>query len=113
MKYEEEVKQRWENTKEYKEFKVRGNESSDIMIIFEEFKELTHLKYDSLEVLNQVKKLKDFITNNYYTCSDEILYNLGQMYVADERFKNNIDKVGGIGCAEFVKKAIEEYCRLK
>jgi hypothetical protein len=32
------------------------------------------------------------------------------MYVADERFKNNIDK-HGTGTAEFVSKAIEIYCK--
>ena len=83
------------------------------MVIFEEFGTLMHLKPNDLEVLSKVKKLQDFITNNYYTCSNEILYNLGQMYVLDERFKTNIDNKGGIGCAEFVKKAIEEYCKLK
>lgn len=52
------------------------------------------------------KKLQNFITENYYTCTDEILKGLGEMYVFDERFKNNIDKAGGIGTAEFTSKAI-------
>ena len=30
----------------------------------------------------QVKKLQDFITENYYTCTKPILYRLGQMYGA-------------------------------
>ncbi len=29
------------------------------------------------------------------------------MYAADERFKNNINKAGGVGTAEFTAKAIE------
>jgi hypothetical protein len=33
------------------------------------------------------------------------------MYVADELFKANIDAAGGAGCAEFVSKAIEIYCK--
>jgi hypothetical protein len=32
------------------------------------------------------------------------------MYVADERFKTNIDKHAS-GTADFVSKAIEIYCR--
>jgi hypothetical protein len=32
------------------------------------------------------------------------------MYVADERFKKNIDKYGE-GTAEFVSKAIAIYCK--
>ena len=31
------------------------------------------------------------------------------MYVADERFKNNIDK-HSVGTAEFVSNAIKYYC---
>ena len=33
------------------------------------------------------------------------------MYVADERFKENIDRAGGTGTAEFVARAIEIYCK--
>ena len=50
------------------------------------------------------------ITDNYYTCTDKILGELGKMYVDDERFKRNIDKAGGEGTAEFVKRAIEIHC---
>ena len=57
-----------------------------------------------------VAKLQAHITANYYTCTDEILAGLGKMYVADERFKKNIDKYGD-GTAEFVATVIEVYCR--
>ena len=43
-------------------------------------------------------------------CTNEILAGLGQMYVCDERFKNNIDK-NGEGTAEFVTEAIKIYCK--
>ena len=35
---------------------------------------------------------------------------LGKMYIADERFKKNIDKYGE-GTAEFVSAAIAVYCK--
>ncbi|MBQ5675928.1 MAG: TipAS antibiotic-recognition domain-containing protein, partial [Lachnospiraceae bacterium] len=35
---------------------------------------------------------------------------LGQMYVADERFKNNIDKHAD-GTAAYVSEAIAHYCK--
>lgn len=54
--------------------------------------------------------LQSFITENFYTCTDEILMGLGEMYVSDERFKQNIDSAGGEGTAEFVKQAIFCYC---
>ena len=63
---------------------------------------------DSKESQNLVEKLQNYITENFYTCTKEILAGLGQMYVADERFKNNIDK-HSVGTAEFVSKAIEYY----
>ena len=56
-----------------------------------------------------VKKLQDFITDNFYNCTNEILSGLGAMYSADERFRKNIDK-HGIGNAEYISKAIEVYC---
>ena len=49
---------------------------------------------DSAEVQNLVKMLQNHITDNYYLCTNEILAGLGQMYIADERFRNNIDKHG-------------------
>ena len=57
-----------------------------------------------------VKKLQDYITDNYYTCTDEILAGLGKMYVADERFQSNIDKYA-IGTAEYASSAIKIYVK--
>ena len=65
---------------------------------------------DSAEAQNLVKILQNHISENYYLCTNEILSGLGQMYVADERFKNNIDKHAN-GTAAFICEAIEIYCR--
>ena len=64
---------------------------------------------DSQTAQTLVKKLQDYITANFYKCTNEILAGLAQMYVCDERFKNNIDK-SGEGTAEFVSKAVLTYC---
>lgn len=64
---------------------------------------------DSAEAQNLVKTLQNHITENYYLCTNEILAGLGQMYVADERFKSNIDKHAD-GTAAFIGEAIEAYC---
>ena len=66
----------------------------------------------SFEVQNLVKRLQDHISENYYRCTDEILAGLGQMYVADDRFKSNIDKHAE-GTADFVCAAIGSYCKSK
>lgn len=121
--YEKGVKNKYGQTDAYKEYEVKTKEYSkdkwnnlsdgmnDIMQKFAECKN-QGLKFNSDEVLILVKNLQDFITKNYYNCTDEILYGLGKMYVGDERFKNNIDKHGS-GTAEFISKAIEYYCENK
>ena len=65
---------------------------------------------DCDEAQSLVKNLQNYITENFYTCTNEILKGLGQMYVADERFKANIDK-HAVGTAEFVYKSIGFYCK--
>ena len=82
-----------------------------MMEIFAEFGKISDEKPESEESQELVKKLQRFITENYYNCTDEILFGLGQMYVFDERFTENIDKAGGKGTAEFVSKAIYFYCK--
>ena len=84
------------------------------MAIFTEFAECKNHEYDVNlpEVQSLVGKLQEYITQNYYTCTNEILVGLGQMYVADERFKKNIDKYGE-GTAEFTSEAIAVFCQEK
>ena len=64
---------------------------------------------DSEEAQALVKKWQDFLTENYYNCTKEILSGLGEMYAADERFKANIDRHGSC-TAEFMQAAIKAYC---
>ncbi|MFR3258028.1 MAG: TipAS antibiotic-recognition domain-containing protein [Lachnospiraceae bacterium] len=54
--------------------------------------------------------MQAYINENFYTCSNDILKELGEMYVCDDRFKKNIDRFGGEGTAEFVRDAISIYC---
>ena len=57
-----------------------------------------------------IRDLQQFITDHFYTCTLEILAGLGEMYVADDRFRKNIDEAGGEGTADFVAQAIRAYC---
>lgn len=118
--YDKEVKQRFGNTDAYKEHAEKTanytaekwEEVNDgLMTVFAKFAECMQNgnTADSVEAQSLVKELQDYITENYYTCTNEILSGLGQMYVADERFKNNIDK-HGTGTAEFIGEAIKVYC---
>ena len=117
-----EVKEKWGNTNEYKEYEEkRKNKTKQeiqeinnrFMNIFSEFEELKHLDAEDEKVQGKIKELQQFITENYYTCTNKILYSVGQMYINDERFKNNIDKKGGKGTAEFISLAISKYCSKK
>ena len=91
--------------------KEKWTEANDgLMAIFAEFAACKNggANADSAEAQALVAKLQSHITDNYYTCTDEILAGLGKMYVADERFKKNIDMYGD-GTAEFASNAIAYY----
>ena len=116
-----EARERWGNTEAYREHeqktknytKERWAEANDgMMAIFAEFAacKANGVSAASVEAQALVAKLQAHITTNYYTCTNEILAGLGKMYVADERFKKNIDKYGD-GTAEFASEAIANYCR--
>ena len=113
--YAEEVKQRWGNTAAYKEFEQRHtdyNKAAALLdAVFEEFAELNRsgISPDSEPAKIMVEKLQQCITNNFYTCTDEILAGLGELYVADERFKDNIDKHGE-STADYISRCIKHYC---
>ena len=116
-----EARERWGNTDAYCEHeqktknytKEKWAEANDgLMAIFAEFAACkgSGASADSAEAQALVAKLQAHITENYYTCTNEILAGLGKMYVADERFKKNIDKYAE-GTAEFASAAIDGYCR--
>ena len=120
-RYRSEARSRWGATDAYREHeqktknyvKEKWAEVNDgLMAIFSEFATCkdSDASADSVKAQALVAKLQVHITANYYTCTDEILAGLGQMYVADERFKKNIDKYGE-GTAEFAAEAIAVYCR--
>ena len=121
--YENEARERWGATDAYREHeqktknytKEKWRDTNDgLMAIFAEFATLKNsgASADSAEAQALITKLQAHITANYYTCTDEILAGLGKMYVADERFKKNIDKCGD-GTAEFVSEGIRLYAEKK
>ena len=121
--YSTEVRERYGNTAAYKEHeqktknytKEKWAEVNDgLMAIFAEFAACKEsgASADSAGAQALVAKLQAHITANYYTCTDEILAGLGKMYVADERFKKNIDKHGE-GTAEFAAEGIRIYVENK
>lgn len=121
--YSTETRERYGDTVAYKEHeqktkkytKEKWAEANDgLMAIFAEFAACKQncASADSAEVQALVAKLQAHITENYYTCTDNIFADLGKIYVADERFKKNIDKYDK-GNAEFVAEAIAAFCQEK
>ena len=121
--YETEARSRWGVTDAYREHEQKTKNytketwakvNDGLMAIFAEFAACkdSGVSADSDEAQVLVAKLKLHITSNYYTCTDEVLAGLGKMYVADERFKKNIDKYGE-GTAEFAAEGIRIYAEKK
>lgn len=118
--YKAEVQEKWGKTDAYKEHSEKTKGYSK-----DKWKDLTAgmdeilaqfaaamkrgSATDSPEVQALVKQLQNYITANYYTCTNKILAGLGQMYVADDRFRTNMDKHAE-GTAAFVSQAIAIYC---
>ena len=115
--YTKRAKEKWGSTDAYKEFESKKRSDSEnkqvmeeFMQLFAEFGELKSGSPESAEAQAMVNKLQGFITEHFYICTDEILSGLGKMYAADGEFKENIDKAGGKGTADFVAAAIAVYC---
>ena len=114
--YAAEAKARWGKTEAYRDYEQKssdkdGQNGDALMAIFAEIGAVRHLDPASEEVQALVSKIQNHITAHFYNCTKPILAGLGQMYVSDQRFRENIDRAGGEGCAEFVAKAIEIYCK--
>lgn len=117
--YMEEAKARWGKTKAWQEYEEKSagrtleaekDLGEQMMEFFVRFGALRGKEPGSEPVQQVVAALQQFITDHYYTCTKEILRNLGQMYTAVGSMKDNIDAAGGEGTAELAACAIEIYC---
>jgi DNA-binding transcriptional MerR regulator len=119
--YKTEAQNRWGKTQAYQEFSEKTKDYSEekeknlvsqMDTILEEFalcmKKGSAPQGEEAQAL--VKKLQAHITESYYVCTNDILAGLGQMYVADERFQQNIDKHGE-GTSQFISQAIAFFCK--
>ncbi len=118
--YRDEARARWSNTDVYKEHEAKTADYTEsdwqkvddgINGIIAEFSELKQSGVSPIDAAAAAlaARLQNFITATQYTCTDEIFMSLAEMYVADERFKRNIDRFGD-GTAEFISLSIKAYC---
>ena len=117
--YKAQAKARWGQTREYREFEEKDQARTpadnralgeDMMAIFASFGRLRDQDPGCAKVQAMVRQLQDFITGHFYTCTDQILLSLGEMYASGGEFTRNIDRAGGEGTGEFVRQAIQRCC---
>lgn len=117
--YATEAKQRWGKSDAYTEYEEKVSAYDDPQwkllngegsYILREFGENRHLDPASKEAQALAKKWQEFITANFYNCTKAILSCLGEMYISDDRFTQNIDRYGQ-GTALFMATAIEIFCQ--
>lgn len=118
--YQTQARERWQGTRAYDEYtektagytKKTWKEANDgLTKIIKKFAKCKKGGFppESAQAQEVVKQLQSHITEYFYTCDNKILASLGQMYVADDRFKNNFGKYGA-DTAQFASHAIEIYC---
>ena len=115
--YAQEAKERWGHTDAYKESARRtaGYTKEDWAMvqaeqeeIFRGFAALVGQDPVGDAVRAQVSKWRDMIGARFYACSDEMLAGLGEMYLADERFRKNLDAYGA-GTAALMSEAMRRF----
>jgi hypothetical protein len=119
IKYGKEIEEKWGDTPAYKDCKEKTSLYTNDD--WDKIKKESDAIYKSLasnmqkspkdkEVQQLIEKWRNHISKYYYNCTYEIFYGLGQIYISDVRFKKNIDRYSQ-GLAEFMHKAIKEYCK--
>ena len=120
--YAKRAKEQWGKTDAYREFEEKDRKRTDednmaladqMMEIFSRFGKIKDGSPKSEEAFKLVRSLQSFITENYYECTDEILFSLGKAYGSGGEFTENINLHAGKGTAEFASMAIEEYSKTK
>lgn len=116
--YADEARARWGETAAYAQSQARSaaygaDDWKNIQAEMDErmaaFAAVRTLEPGDARVQALVGDWQRCITDHFYTCTDEILAGLGQMYEADERFRKNIDRHGE-GTAACMARAIAAYC---
>ena len=110
------AKERWGDTEAYREFEDKELDTDaqykagdELMQLFARLGAYRGCDPASPEVQARVRDIQAFITERYYTCTNEMFLSLGQMYT-DGDSTGNIDAAGGEGTAELAGKAIAILC---
>lgn len=123
--FRKEVTEKWSATTEHKFFshffsehteRERADKWNDLIIqsqsLFERLAKYTSYSPAMPKVQELVREWQDYISENFYPCSSEMLTYLGELYISDDRFAEYIDRFG-VGLSSFFQKAIQFYCTNK
>ena len=78
--------------------------------IFERLAEFQGEEPTLAAVQSIVVEWQEYISENFYPCSDDMLMNLGALYQTDERFSAYINRFATWNVAEFFGEAIKIHC---
>ena len=113
-KYKKEVEERWGHTDAYKEQqeKTKNYTKADYDRIQQEqnemFKRIADTDIETSEMKNLINEWQQYITDHFYTCNDDIMLGLADMYVEDHRFEKNLNKIKD-GFAKHFSDAIKYH----
>ncbi|MGE5589752.1 MAG: TipAS antibiotic-recognition domain-containing protein [Bacillota bacterium] len=116
--YEEEARKRWGGSPEFEESMRRAKRytKEDWAAIQQEGNEITQgvaalMDRDPVdpEVQRWIRKHHEMINDRFYTCPLAVYRGLGDLYVQDQRFTANYDRVKP-GLAAFMRAAMHAYC---
>ena len=116
--YSVQAKALYGKTDAYKEFENKSKNrtaqqekdlGAQVMDFFARLGKMRPCAADSAEALAWAKQLQDFFTENFYTCTPQILASLAQSYAGGGSITENIDKAGGYGTGAFAKEVIDAY----
>lgn len=117
--YAAQARKSWGTTPEYKEFEQKNSgktlaelkQTGDgLMALLAEFASMKDADPAAPEAQAQARRVRDYITEHYYSCTNKIFAQLGKLYGSGGEFTENIDKAGGPGTAVFAAEAIRIFC---
>ena len=115
--YAKEAAERWGNTEAFLESREKHSRytpedeariNAEMEEIFSAFGSCGDPEGPEAQAL--VKRWQEHITKYHYHCTDVILSCLGEMYVNDPHFQENLDKYGP-GTARKMSDTIKAYCK--
>jgi len=118
--YSAQAKALYGKTNAYKEFEQKSADRTaqqendlgeQVMDFFARLGKMRPCDPDCEEAQSWAKELQEFFTENFYTCTPQILSGLAQSYAGGGSMTENIDKVGGAGTGAFAKEVIDTYIK--